>query len=108
MRAQFQQLSERRACGLIGIARASHRYKRKGQPLNDQLQGQLRELALENPRYGYRRLQVLLRNRRHQNKEERSEFNVKRIHRLYKKAGLSLRRVRRKRIKRAAAPLVQL
>lgn len=108
MRGRFEQLSERRACELMGMARASHRYKKKGQALNDQLQEQLRELAFENPRYGYRRLQVLLRNRRQQTKEQRSEFNAKRIHRLYKKAGLSLRRVRRKRVKRAAVPLVQL
>lgn len=47
---------------------------------------------MEHPRYGYRRLPVLLRRSREQNREKRTEFNVKRIHRLYKEEGPSLRR----------------
>lgn len=100
MRAQFTGLSERRACGLIGTPRSSHRYKKQEQPLNEELQSELRELAMENPRYGYRRLHVLLGNAR----RKKAEFNVKRIHRLYKSAGLSIRRIERKRVRRAAVP----
>ena len=51
----------------------------------------LLELARERPRYGYRRLHVLLRR-------EGYEVNHKRIHRLYRREGLMVRRRRRKRI----------
>ena len=62
---------------------SGYRYgtKRSDEPLRTQLM----ELAREKPRYGYRRLQVLL-----QRKGERG--NHKRVHRVYRKAGLALRR----------------
>lgn len=51
-------VSERRVCGLIGMAVASYRYQttRRDEPLRTQLV----ELARAKPRFGYRRLQVLL------------------------------------------------
>jgi putative transposase len=58
------------------------------------------ELAREKPRFGYRRLQVLLRRR--------GEFvNHKRVHRVYREAGLALRRKKRKHCARQSAPLRQ-
>jgi putative transposase len=48
-------------------------------------------LARERPRYGYRRLHILLRR-------EGYEVNHKRIHRLYRSEGLMVRRRLRKRI----------
>jgi putative transposase len=50
--------SERRVCGLMGMAVSSYRYesKRTDEPLRTKLV----ELAREKPRFGYRRLQVLL------------------------------------------------
>jgi putative transposase len=57
-------------------------------------------LALEKPRYGYRRLQVLLRR-------EGQVVNHKRLYRIYREAGLCLRRKRRKHCIRVSAPLRQ-
>jgi putative transposase len=52
-------LPQRKACELAHIARSTFRY----QPIeerDDQLRKKLTELAQEKPRYGYRRLQILL------------------------------------------------
>lgn len=51
------------------------------------------ELAQEKPRYGYRRLWVLLR-------WEGTAVNHKRLFRIYRAAGLSVKRKRRKRLVR--------
>ena len=53
-------LSERRACGLIGMHRGSWRYQRKERN-EAALRDRLRELAAERPRFGYRRLYIFLR-----------------------------------------------
>src|SRR5260370_4702158 len=47
-------LSERRACGLIGMHRGSWRYQRRERN-EAALRARLRELAAERPRFGYRR-----------------------------------------------------
>lgn len=83
-------ISERRACRLIGLARSSARYR--GQKANtDTVHHRLMELAQERARFGYRRLHVLLCR-------EGFRVNHKRVERLYRLAGLSLRRRKRKRI----------
>jgi len=86
-------LSERRACRLAGLWRSVKRYwsRRKEIP---HLRERLNELARERPRFGYRRLTILLR---------RDGFlvNHKRIYRLYSAAGLAVRRKRRKRASQA-------
>jgi putative transposase len=69
---------------------------------NERLTARLKELALDQPRYGYRRLAVLLK------RENPEKLNVKRIRRLYCGAGLALRKMKRKRIKREAVPLFRL
>lgn len=56
------------------------------------LAARLSELAREHPRWGYRRLCVLVRRV--------EPANHKRVHRLYRQAGLSLRRKKRKRLSR--------
>jgi putative transposase len=83
-------LSERRACGLTRVHRSTKRYRSRRDDQAD-LRSRLRLLAAEHPRYGYRRLWVLLR---------RSGLlvNHKRIQRLYRLDGLAVRRKRRKRI----------
>jgi hypothetical protein len=48
------RLSERRACGLIGMSRGSWRYQRRERD-EAELRDRLRELAGERPRIGYRR-----------------------------------------------------
>jgi len=53
------ELSQRRACGLIGLHRATCRY-RKRRCEDQRLRVRLRELAEARRRFGYRRLQILL------------------------------------------------
>jgi putative transposase len=57
---EAQGLSERRACGLVGMKRSSYRYAGRRAEFGG-LRGRLRELAQERRRFGYRRLTVLLR-----------------------------------------------
>jgi len=80
-------LSERRICQLLGLSRSVLHYV--SQRHDDGLQARLIELAGERRRFGYRRLHILV---------EREGFGVnhKRVHRLYREAGLAVRR-RRKR-----------
>ena len=89
--------SERRVCGLMGMAVSSYRYetKRTDEPLRTKLV----ELAREKPRFGYRRLHVLLRRGGEQ-------VNHKRLHRIYRAAGLMIRRKKRKHCVREGKPLV--
>ncbi len=83
------KLSQRRACGLIGIDRGSCRYRRR-RAEDDQLRVRLRELAEQRRRFGYRRLQVLL-------VREGWQVNHKRVYRLYVEEKLGLRRKRGRR-----------
>jgi len=85
-------LSERHACGLVGISRSSARYeaRRSG---DQELRERLRQLAGERRRFGYRRLHVLLRR-------EGKLVNHKRVYRLYREEGLTVRRKGRKRVAR--------
>ena len=55
---QFE-VSERRACKLMGVDRGSYRYEPRPDR-NAQLRLALVELARQKPRYGYRRLHALL------------------------------------------------
>ena len=88
-------LSERKACRLLELDRSSYRYQAVADP-DTELRGKLVELARQKPRYGYRRLHVLLQRRG-------SGVNVKRVYRLYREEGLMVRRRRRKRLVRAMA-----
>jgi putative transposase len=86
------RLSERRACKLVGVDRASYRYEPRPDR-NAELRAELVKLARQKPRYGYRRLHAVL--------ERRGErVNVKRVYRLYAAEGLAVRRRRRKRLLR--------
>jgi putative transposase len=53
------ELSQRRACGLMGLVRGTCRYRRR-RVEDPRLRVRLRELAEARRRFGYRRLQVLL------------------------------------------------
>jgi putative transposase len=86
-------VSERRACRLVGIGRSTLRYRSRPRPEEESLRRRLRELAAQRPRFGYRRLHVLLRR-------EGVIINHKRIERLYREEGLAVRRRRRKRVAR--------
>jgi putative transposase len=87
--------SQQRACGLLQIAVSSYRYasRRNDEPLR----ARLVELAREKPRFGYRRLHILL---------DRSgeRVNHKRVYRVYREAGLTVKRKARKRLLRLGSP----
>jgi putative transposase len=89
-------LSERRACRVLGLSRSVQRYRSVA---DDQalLRLRLRDLAASRVRYGYRRLHVLLQR-------EGWQVNHKRVYRLYRLEGLTLRRKTRK--KRVSCPRV--
>ena len=86
----------RRACGLLLVPVSSFRYK--AQRRDDGLNEHLVELARQKPRYGYRRLHVLL-------ERDGEHVNHKRVHRIYREEGLALRRKKRKRCVRTLTPL---
>jgi putative transposase len=54
------EVSQRRACNVIGADRTSMRY-RSLRPSDAELRQRLRELAAVRRRFGYRRLLILLR-----------------------------------------------
>lgn len=84
-------LSQRRACGLLGISRRAFRHP-PGPERDQQLRQRLRVLAETHRRWGCPMLHRVLRR-------EGIAVNHKRIERLYREEGLSLRRRRgRKRL----------
>jgi putative transposase len=87
------EFSERRACRLLDIDRASYRYDARPDR-NEQLREALVTEARQNRRFGYRRLWVVLTKRRGM------KVDVKRVHRLYREEGLAVRRLKRKRVVR--------
>jgi putative transposase len=97
IRAEYG-MSERQACGLIAVAVSSCRYRTKTLERDEALRVRLTELAQEHPRFGCPRLCVLVR-REHRH-------NHKRVERIYREAGLSLRRKKRKRLMRQRAPML--
>ena len=77
------QVSERRACRATGFHRSCQRYRKQRDP-QVELRMRLKELAAARVRYGYRRLHMLLRR-------EGWPVNHKRVYRLYREEGLSIR-----------------
>jgi putative transposase len=84
------EMSERRACRVLGRARSSCRYKAQRSMVQGFLDD-LRRHATARPRFGYRRLHVLLRRGGWQ-------VNHKRVYRIYRAEGLAVRRKKRKRL----------
>ena len=94
------QVSVRRSCGLIGLCRATFDYGHRRAD-DRALRARIREIAMSRPRYGYRRVHVLLRR-------EGWEVNSKRVLRLYREEGLSIRTKRkRKSASHVRVPLPQ-
>lgn len=83
-------MSQRHACAALGFARSSCQY-RTSRPAPVELLERLRALAARRPRFGYRRLHVLLRR-------EGFLVNHKRVYRLYRAESLAVRRKHRRRI----------
>jgi putative transposase len=81
------------------IPRSTCRYRSRRH--DEGLRERLIELAREKPRFGYRRLYVLLR-------AEGNACNHKRVQRVYGEAGLCVKRIRRKRLARSFVARSQL
>jgi putative transposase len=81
---QTFEMSERRACRVIGTDRTSVRYQ-SVRPDDVALRERLKALAQQRRRFGYRRLHVLLRREGH-------AVNKKRVQRLYREERLTVRR----------------
>jgi putative transposase len=88
-------LSQRHACRLLNVDRATYRYEPRPD-LNAKLRAALVEAARQRPRFGYRRLWVLLTTR------QGFSASMGCVHRLYCEEGLAVRRQKRKRLKGAA------
>ena len=94
----MHEMSERRACRTLGVDRSSMRYQRT-KPDDADLRAQIRALAHERRRFGYRRLHVLLRR-------EGWHVNRKRVQRIYQEERLMVRkRGGRKRALGLRAPM---
>lgn len=91
--------SQERACGLVQIAVSSFRYASRRS--DAALRERLVEAAREQPRWGYRRLEILVR-------ESGMRVNHKRVFRVYRELGLTVRRRKRKRLVRVGLPRAPL
>ena len=87
------RVSERRACRVLCVARATYRYRSHLDPRTE-LRMRIREIAQARVRYGYRKIRVLL---------NREGWKVGKylVERIYREEGLTLQQ-RRKRRRRVA------
>ena len=92
-------LSERRACGLVGLSRDSYRHPPEPDAATRELAGRIVEIAQVRRRFGYRRIHDLLRL-------QFPGVNHKRVWRLYSEANLAVRK--RKKARRPPAERVPL
>jgi putative transposase len=87
---QEHQLSERRACLLVGLSRDSYRHPPVVDDATRELAGRIVEIAHVRRRFGYRRIHDLLRL-------EFPVVNHKRVYRLYSVANLAVRKRKKAR-----------
>jgi len=78
--------SERHSCRAAGISRSTFNYEPRPKPDEKVLREEIRKLASEHRRYGYRRITALL--------HRKWSVNQKRVHRIWKEEGLGLKRKR--------------
>lgn len=83
-------MSERRACRVLSQPRSTQRRQPKRRDDEVTLLKRMREMVRERPRFGYRRIAVLLRR-------EGWRVNTKRIYRLWRQEGLKVPKKKRKR-----------
>jgi putative transposase len=83
-------VSERWACRVVGQHRSTERYEPRRAGDDAALRKRLREIAVDRPRWGYRRAHAML-------VEEGWEVNRKRVQRLWREEGLRVPQKRRKR-----------
>jgi len=82
--------SHRQACALLSVARSTITYQSKLAVRDAPVLSDLRELAAQYPRYGYRRMQIFLARKGH-------VMSADRAHRLWRVAGLQVPRRRPRR-----------
>jgi putative transposase len=93
------EVSQRRACEVVRAPRSMVRYRHR-RPDDAALRSRLRDLASERRRFGYRRLNQML-------KREGTVVNLKKIRRLYAEERLQVKRRKgRKKASGTRAPLV--
>jgi len=90
-----KEVSERRSCQLILMARSTCQYRIRREP-SEKFETEVKELAFANPRYGYRRVHALL-------KRDGQTVNRKRVVRVWQKFGLQVPRSKKTR-KRVREP----
>ena len=83
-------LSQRRACGLIGLARSGLRYELRLPGKDAPVIAAMRTLSAQYPRYGCRRIRIFLRR-------QGLELSWSRTHRIWRQAGLLLPKKRPRR-----------
>jgi transposase InsO family protein len=76
-------VSERRACKVVGQHRSSNRYVATAPNFEEKLVARMTALAEQHPRWGYRMVHGLL-------VEEGWAVNLKRVHRLWRQEGLQV------------------
>jgi putative transposase len=87
---QLLHISERRACRVLGQARATQRHVHGRNGEADRLTSRIIELASKYGRYGYRRITALLR-------AEGWKVNHKRVEKIWRKEGLKVPKKQPKR-----------
>ena len=90
-------ISERRAIRFTGFPRSTIRYQSTQEP-QEALRERIRELAHQRPRWGYRRIHVLLLR-------EGWAVNRKRVQRLYREQGLAVRKKGKRKRSQAPRPV---
>ena len=92
------EVSQRRACAVLGADRTMVRYVSR-RPDDAKARERIKELASQRRRFGYRRVGVMLERKGH-------IMNHKKLYRLYREEGLSVRRRRsRKRARGSRTPM---
>jgi len=85
-------LSQRQACELVQVSRTLFQYKSRVSDLNEKIKERLRALSAKHKRWGVWMMNKIIRR-------EGFKVNHKRVERLYRLEGLSLRIRRRKKLR---------
>ena len=100
MMLEHTQISERRACRLVGLSRDAWRHPPQPDAQTARLAERIQAVAMERRRFGYRRVHDMLQG-------EFPGTNHKKVFRLYREQGLAVRkRNKGKRYRGERTPLV--
>jgi transposase InsO family protein len=80
---ELLKVTERRACRILGQARATQRYSSRDRVREERLISRITELAKQYGRYGYRRITALLQ-------QEGIQVNHKTVERIWRREGLKV------------------